>query len=204
MSLRMKVNSAGQFGFGFTADELFIFKVWPLLTVMSQDLFPISCQFYSSLLWAFYLVSFDYVTGCLFIFSDVKKSRLLTIAVRCCWSFSCLSLFQGGGGWGGVPRWSDLQIPSTMAYYSWNDIVLFRLVSSKVSALIPWFVFIKELAYRKEKLSGQLINKKIGIKWVQQKADIPAGYSEFLNLFVEQLLSFSPQRVNWEDRSVAY
>lgn len=95
-----------------------------------------------------------------------------------CWSFSSFSLFQGGGDWGGVPRWPDLQIPSTVAHYSWNEIVLFHLLSSKVSALVPWFVF-QELPYRKEKLSGQLINKKIGIKWVQQQADIPAGYREF-------------------------
>lgn len=44
-----------------------------------------------------------------------------------------------------------------------NTVCFFCLPSSKVPAPIPWFVF-KELAYRKEKLSGQLINKKIGIK----------------------------------------
>lgn len=122
----MWVISAQQFALGFTAGELFIFKVWPLLTVTSQDLFPISCHCY--------MCSVSPVSHSF----RVEEAEVVS------------------------PDGQIYKYP-VLWLITIEMIVLFRLLSSKISALIPWFVF-KELAYRKEKLSGQLINKKIGIK----------------------------------------
>lgn len=169
----------------------------------SQDLFPISCQFYSSLLWAFYFVNFNHVIDRLFLFSDIKNPDS--------WRLECSVVEVSPVSRSFRVEEAEVVSPDgqickyPVLWLITVEMILSFFISYLLkSALIPWFVFIKELAYRKEKLSGQLINKKIGIKWVQQKADIPAGYREFLNLFIEQLLSFSPQRANWEDCSVAH